>query len=145
RPPREWRATAPGASIHRRQDARTVRKTHHLTERWRTPDGRSGRQRAPPPASLRDLERKAAVYLMRIDGDRMPFDVVGSRWQRLDDRNAKLSLVFGFSGGNCGLDKGPPLVLNGQSQDFRDDLLGKRQPILFGSRTRAALPGFTPF
>jgi hypothetical protein len=122
---------------------RVVRKTCHRTEGWRTPDGRSGRQRAPPPASLRDLEREVAVYLMRVDGDRMPFDVVGSRWQRLDDRHDKLSLVLWVSGRNCRLDESAAVVLDGQPREFRDDILGKGQSNLLRCRDRGALPGIT--
>src|SRR5260370_14968645 len=82
---------------------------------------------------------------MRVDGDRMPVDVVGSRWQRLDDRNDKLSLVLWVSGRNCRLDESAAVVLDGHPREFRDDILGKCQSNLLRRGDRCALPGITRF
>jgi len=65
----------------------------------------------------------------------MPLDVVGSRWQRLDDRNDKLSLVLWVSGRNCRLDESAAVVLDGQPREFQDDILGNVNRISFGAGT----------
>src|SRR5712671_5936572 len=81
---------------------------------------------------------------MRIDGDRMPVDVVGSGWQRFDDRNDKLPLVLWVSGRTCRLDESSTVVLDGQPREFRDVILGsyrfgQASPLVSASVRRKAV------
>jgi len=71
----------------------------------------------------------------------MPVDVVGSGWQRFDDRNDKLPLVLWVSGRTAVSMRAPLLSLMVNPENFGMTFSEKVNRISFGAGTVAPCPG----